>query len=330
MLSRHYLRSKVLQTIYASQANPSDVVALEKSFSHNIKRLNDLGTTQLAALTHFIEVAGVMIDEAQHKFLPTEAEKNPNKRMLDNLFLSKLADNYDLRREIDAAKVNFGGVEFDEVFRNAYTSFVKLPDYKEYLQRDPYFLTDQTFALKLFKFLVNYEPLRDRLFPQSLLWEDDFDQIAQYNFMMMKAFSDDFNESSTIPLMCDTRHEKDNEGYEFARQLLLTTLRHTGEVEQLIRKNLRGWEFERVACIDIIILNMAVAEFTTCPSIPERVTIDEYIELAKEFSTDRSRLFVNGILDRFVVELRSQGRIQKTGRGLLYPEMMDDNEEDEK
>ena len=166
---------------------------------------------------------------------------------------------------------------------------------------------------------MNHEMLRELICPQSLMWEDDFDQIAQYNFMMMKTLDETIDEATVIPLMHDERFEKDVEAFDFARRLLLVTLRHGKEVEDMIRSHLKGWEFERVAGMDVLLLNMAVAELTEFPSIPERVTVDEYIELSKEFSTERSKLFINGILDKFIIELRSAGRINKSGRGLYDP-----------
>ena len=327
MLSRHFLRSKVLQTVYAVQADPVELAVAEKNYKHQILRLNDLGTYQISALVHFAEVAETMIDEAQHKYLPTESERNPNRRLPNNVFLRMLADNYDYRHHCKESNVNWGGVEYDEMFRQAYVAFIKLPDYAEYLSSEESFAEDQQFALKLFKYLMNYEPLRDNLFSQSLLWEDDFDQIAQYNFMMLKALDENLDEAAFIPLMHDDRVEKDVEAFEFSRLLLLATLRHTDEVEAMIRSHLKGWEYERVAHMDVLLLNMAVAELTSFPSIPERVTVDEYIELSKEFSTERSKLFINGILDKFIIELRSAGRINKTGRGLYDPSFNPDEED---
>ena len=327
MLSRHFLRSKVLQTVYAVQADPVELAVAEKNYKHQILRLNDLGTYQISALVHFAEVAETMIDEAQHKYLPTESERNPNRRLPNNVFLRRLADNYDYRHHCKESNVNWGGVEYDEMFRQAYVAFIKLPDYAEYLSSEESFAEDQQFALKLFKYLMNYEPLRDNLFSQSLLWEDDFDQIAQYNFMMLKALDENLDEAAFIPLMHDDRVEKDMEAFEFSRLLLLATLRHTDEVEAMIRSHLKGWEYERVAHMDVLLLNMAVAELTSFPSIPERVTVDEYIELSKEFSTERSKLFINGILDKFIIELRSAGRINKTGRGLYDPSFNPDEED---
>ena len=262
MLSRHFLRSKVLQAVYACYTDPVDIPVAERNFKHIISRFNDLGIIQLSAMVHFAEVAGVMIDEAQHKYLPTEAELNPNRRLPNNLFIQKLAANYDYRHQCGESNVSWGGVEYDEIFRQAYAAFAKLPEYAEYLSSEQTFESDHQFALRIFKYLVNDELLRDSLFPKSLLWEDDFDQIAQYNFMMLKTLDDTLDEATVIPAMTDERIEKDVEAYDFARQLLIVTLRHGKEVEDMIRKRLKGWEFERVAFMDVLLLNMAVAELT--------------------------------------------------------------------
>jgi len=328
MLSRHFLRAKVLQALYAAKTDPVDLNVVEKNYKHQIARLNDLGTIQLAALVHFAEFSGIIMDEAQHKFLPTDEELNPVRRIPENIFILRLADNYDLRRHSEAANVNWGGVDNDQIFRQAYAAFVKFPEYKQYLATEPSFETDQKFALNIFKFLMNFDLFRESLYPQSLLWEDDFDQIAQYNFMMLKALDDTTDEATPIPLVNDLRFEKDDEAYDFSRNLLLATMRHFPEVEKMIRDRLNGWEYDRVALMDVLLLNMAVAEFTEFPSIPERVTVDEYIELSKEFSTERSKLFINGILDKFIIELRSAGRIHKSGRGLLNPALFDSDEAD--
>lgn len=329
MLSRHFLRSKVLQTIYSAKTDPVDINTAEKNFKQSISRLNDLGTMQLAALVHIAEVAGVMLDEAQHKFLPTEEERNPNFRLRDNLFIQGLAINYDLRRHTEESKINWGGVDYDQAFRQCFAALSKLPEYKAYLGTEQTFETDQQFALNVFKFIVNFDPLCEIIYPQSLLWEDDYDQIAQYNFMMMKTLDNTLDEATAVPLVHDARIEKDVEAYNFARLLLLSAMRHQDEVEQMIRKHLKGWEYDRVAFMDVLLLNMAVAELTEFPSIPERVTVDEYIELSKEFSSDRSKLFINGILDKLIIELRSAGKIQKSGRGLFDPSLLANETADE-
>ena len=159
---------------------------------------------------------------------------------------------------------------------------------------------------------MNRESLRAVVGERSLLWEDDFDQIAQYNFMMMKTLTEEeFDEAMVWPMMYDKREGKDEADMDFARQLLRDTMATREEAEELIKSHLQGWEFDRVSRMDVLLINMAVAELTGCSTIPEKVTVDEYIELSKEFSSERSKLFINGILDKLIVELRSKGRIKK-------------------
>lgn len=174
------------------------------------------------------------------------------------------------------------------------------------------FESDKAFAILLFRYLMNREALCVAIGERSLLWEDDFEQIAQYNFMMLKTLDEEyFDEAMPWPVMYDKRAGKDEADMDFARGLLRDTIATKEESEELVRGHLQGWEFERVASMDILLINMAVAELTGCPTIPERVTVDEYIELSKEFSSERSRLFINGILDKLIAELRSKGRIKK-------------------
>jgi N utilization substance protein B len=203
--------------------------------------------------------------------------------------------------------------------REAFIDFRKTDTYCQYLSHpDSDYDKDRELAVALFRFLMNREALVAVMAERSLLWEDDFEQIAQYNFMMLKALDEQsFDEAMPWPVMYDKRVEKDEADVDFARHLLRETLEHRTESDELIKSRLQGWEFERVALMDILLVNMAIAELTGCPSIPEKVTIDEYIELSKEFSSDRSRLFINGILDKLVLELRKQGKINKSGRGLV-------------
>lgn len=327
MLSRHFLRAKVLQSLYASEyTTVRDVVTAEKNFSHNINRLNDLGITQMSTLVHMREVMEIMIQEGQQKYLPSAEEKNPSYRLLNNQYICKIADNFELRSQIESHHVNWNNEQ--DLFRKAFTGFRKTQDYIDYIAGDPekgastegrdLKEEDKQIMLKLFKFLMNDEGLTNAFIDKSLLWEDDFYQVAQYVYMFIKALDvDQMDESTRWPLVYDERNEAEREAYDFARQLLLVTIRHRDENDDLIRKYLKGWEFERVSMMDVLLINMAITELTECPSIPERVTVDEYIELSKEFSSDKSKLFVNGILDKLILELRSAGKIRKTGRGIL-------------
>ncbi len=319
MLSRHFLRGKVLQTIYSGIYEGTDPITLAKNFDYHMQRLNELGVLQVSLLPLLAEMAGRVFEESKGKFMPSEDDLNPSLRLVNNEYIRRMADNFELKKHI----ANWCGCwnTHDTLIREAFFDLRKRKEYQDYLATEPSFETDKEFAVLLFRYLMNREALSEVIGERSLLWEDDFFQIAQYNFMMLKSLeADGFDEAMMWPLMYDRRVEKDEEGMAFARQLLRDTIARRDETEELTRKYLQGWEFERVSRMDIMLINMAVAELTGCPSIPEKVTVDEYIELSKEFSSDRSRLFINGILDKMVAELRSQGKINKSGRGLVVYE----------
>lgn len=317
MLSRHFLRCKVLQALYARQMEDVSLDDAMADFEYHIARLNELGIIQLALMTRMVEVGTKVIEEGRKKYRPTDAEKQPNRKFLENVFLRRMADNYEFRKNID----KWGGIwdTHEDLVREAFIDFRQNKIYGDYLSFPEHdYKTDKEMAINMFRYLMNREALVAAIGERSLLWEDDFEQIAQYNFMMLKTLDEShFDEAMPWPVMYDRRQEKDEADMQFARELLRESILVRDESDQLVRQRLQGWEFERVALMDILLINMAVAEFVNCPTIPERVTIDEYIELSKEFSSERSRLFINGILDRLVLELRSQGRIHKTGRGLL-------------
>lgn len=325
MLRRHFLRSKVLQAIYAGRYEEKNTAEVAKLFEYHIQKLNELGVLQVALLPRFVEVAGEVMEEGKKKFRPTEEDRNPSLRMLDNQFIRRMADNFELKKAMESW---CGCWEtHEDLIREAFLEFRKTKEYREYVnegdketgdKETSRFEEDKAFAILLFRYLMNRESLRVVVGERSLLWEDDFDQIAQYNFMMMKTLEEaTFDEAAVWPVMYDKREEKDEADMEFARDLLKNTMDTREESEELVKSHLQGWEFERVSRMDVLLINMAVAELTGCPTIPEKVTVDEYIELSKEFSSERSRLFINGILDKLIAELRSKGRINKSGRGVM-------------
>lgn len=317
MLSRHFLRSKVLQAIYAGRYEEDDLITVSRAFEYHIAKLNELGVLQVALLPRFVEEGVEMLEGGKRKFRPTEEDRNPSMKMEDNEFVRRMTDNFELKKYLE----QWGGCweTHEDLIKESFMDFRKTDEYRRYVEdKESSYEKDKDFAIQLFRFLMNREALRAVVAERSLLWEDDFDQIAQYNFMMLKTLDEEnFDEAMMWPVMYDKRQEKDESDMDFARQLLRDTIATREESEELIKSHLQGWEFDRVSKMDILLINMAVAEFTGCPTIPEKVTVDEYIELSKEFSSERSKLFINGILDKLVSELRSKGRIQKTGRGLM-------------
>ena len=321
MLSRHFLRAKALQAIYSYKTSGvTDPVSAGKSFDYNIGRLNELGALQLAALREVVAAGRQVIEDGLHKHLPSYEDLHPSYRVVDSPFLARLFSNFDYRQQTE--QYTFPWSENADVMRKIYIGFKETDKYRNFIATEEGdFATEQRMALDLFKYIINEEHFRELFSERSLLWEDDFDQMAQYNYATLKSLNDaDLDEAFRLPMMNDLREELDVEAYQFARQLVIDTCKGIDANEQLIRKYLHNWEFERVALMDILLINMAITEFTCCPSIPERVTVDEYIELSKEFSTDKSKIFVNGILDKLMLELRAAGKIKKSGRGLYAPD----------
>lgn len=322
MLSRHFLRAKALQALYAGvTSETSDVKEVLKTFEHNVTRLNELGIMQLSTLGQLTFTDERMMEAAMQKFMPEEKDKNPSRRFAENEFIGRLGLSFEFKKEQERLHIDWAD-NFD-VFRKIVVAMKKTDYYKEYeAKRETTFEDDRAIALVAFKCLMNDETLRDIFYDKELMWEDDFDQIAQYVFMLMKEIDKQaMDESLPCPQVFDPRKEKDKIDYQFAHKLLTDTFNHIDDTEPLIRKHLQNWEMDRVALMDILLINMAVTEFTCCPSIPERVTVDEYIELSKEFSTEKSRLFINGILDKILIELRVAGKINKDERGLYDPEI---------
>ena len=322
MLSRHFLRAKALQSIYAGiSAKISDPEEVVKLYDYNVTRLDDLGIIQLSALTHCMWVAERVVENNKQKFTQSASDIQMMQYIADNSFIAGLNDCYELKKEFDRMNIDWAN-QFD-LFRRALHTLKDVQLYSDrFMSNDHSFETDKDTAVALFKILMNDDSLRDSIFERELLWEDDFDQIAQYVLMRFKEIrEEDMNAGMPCPKVYDSRNEKERNDYNFARQLTIDTFGNIDNVEPLIRKHLQNWDFERVALMDVLLINMAVTEFTMCPSIPERVTVDEYIELSKEFSTDKSKLFINGILDKILIELRVAGRIVKDERGMYDPEL---------
>lgn len=328
MLSRHFLRAKALQTIYAGvTAKSTSEDELLKMFDYNVGRLNDLGLLQLSTLPQLTFTAERVYENETQKFNPNPTELELLHRWAQNPFVDRLSQGFEYRNIVNRMKIDWSN-HFD-VFRKVLNVFKSSRQYLDFIAiSKPTFDDERAIAVSAFKYLMNDDTLREIIFDRDLLWEDDFDQIAQYNLMLLKEQTEEMmDEAMRCPQVYEPRNEKDSNDFNFARQLIIDTFRNLDDNEQLIRKHLQNWDLERVAQMDILLINMAVTEFTCCPSIPERVTVDEYIELSKEFSTEKSKLFINGILDKMLIELRVAGKIQKDERGMYDPtlEENDDN-----
>jgi N utilization substance protein B len=264
-----------------------------------------------------MEFAEQKIEERRNKRLPSPEDLNPNMRFVENKFLQALINNPALTKEISRLKISWGN--YPEIVRNIYNAFSDSDEYKQYmLEKHNSFAKDKKIATTLFFNHIIVSESFEMLFDDMVAgWSDD---LAVAAFFVQKTFSaiKSAQPFETLPPLFKNESEFEEEGdYRFMIDLQRRILLHDDEYRQIITAHTRNWDFDRIPHTDVIILKMALAELQNFPTIPVKVTINEYIELSKMFSPPKSSLFINGILDKLIVKLTEEGKIRKTGRGLI-------------
>jgi transcription antitermination protein NusB len=319
MLSRRLLRIKVLQALYAHFISENDRVDNgERQLFVSIDKLYDLFIYQLSLLAEITDFERLRMEEAKLKFLPTAEELNPNTRFIDNRFIAQIVKNRDYRKHVDLLKISWA--EEDELIRKLNIQIRESKEYSRYQsQEEDSYEADKSFIIKIFvKFICQSELLQSIYEEKSIYWADDFDTVSVLIQKTIKDFREVWDEFKPLPGVFGSNGEDDSkEDQEFVKQLYRKTIIHSAEFEEIISRKADNWDYERIALMDIILLKMAIAELTEFPSIPVKVTLNEYIELSKGYSTPKSKVFINGILDNLISEFKESKRIKKTGRGLM-------------
>ncbi len=318
MINRRFLRVKVLQAVYAYWGSGEDFV--ENGVKHlldSIDKLKDLFVWQLSFLVETKRFAENRIEENKHKNFPTAEDLNPNMRYVENRILQALENNKDLRKEEERLKINWSNHQ--DIVRGYYNKMRETEEYKEYMSDSvDNFEHDRKFIVKMInEYFAELDVLQDFYEEKSIFFVDDYHLISS---MLVKFFTDmrsSFNESSLLPTIYKTEKDLVNEDKEYVKNLFREVIRHDSEYGKLVGQNTSNWEKERVCVMDMIILKMAITEFCCFPYIPVKVTMNEYIEISKYFSTPKSKIFVNGILDRILKKLNEENLIVKKGIGLL-------------
>jgi N utilization substance protein B len=311
MLSRRNVRIKVMQALYSmSTANGIDREFIVKAYRSKIASSFDL---YIFVLYIFYKVARYAITEEENrksKFRPTTEDLNFSGKLGDNELIQSIEDNEDLQKIFALAHLN-QIIPIDTI-RILYHEFSKSSEeYKEYLNLSKTNSEDhKEILLKLFKYTISHENCIDIIEDNFNNWVDDQSLIIGAIKKTIKALPIDFQYIDQF--------RPDPEATQYFGQALLENVMATDEqLKELINPNLQNWDADRVAIIDMLLIKMALAEFIHFPSIPTKVTLNEYVEISKMYSTDKSRDFINGILDRLLKKLQSQGVIKKEGRGLI-------------
>ncbi len=315
MLNRRHIRVKVMQSIYAMHQNGSDNLEKEEKFLfHSIENIQDLYLIMLSSLVEIKKAEEDFIDKSSKKHLATQEERNPNKKFINNAVLDILTENNSLSIALEDRKIN-NWKNNDDYILILLDAIKKSKLYDTYMRNNVNtFEEDQQFVVDIFtEIIAPNEKLYDYLEDHKLTWIDD---IPLVNTAIQKQLKQIKN-SSDPDIFYVSKLYKDADDKEFVRNLFRKTVLNNPELTKEFIDKTPNWDAERIAEIDAIILKMAICEFLKFPSIPVKVTINEYLEIAKEYSTPKSSIFINGILDNLVKDYQKDNRLIKTGRGLM-------------
>ncbi len=311
MISRRLLRIKVLQELYAYYL--SDNPGLEKYKKElllSVEKTYELYHYLIRLILDISDYAESRIDIARSKYFPTDAEANPNVRFITNPVIKSLSDNTQLKRYIEKKKISW--VNNPELAKKLYNELIDNEEYKKYMEASEVSFEQHR---SIISFLVTDIIIRSELLDQileekSIYWNDDLDfagLMAQKTIISCKA-------NGRLKVYPKFKNDDDR---QFMLDLFHKSIIHSDESRELIKRFARNWEFERIALMDIFIMQIAITEALEFPSIPTRVTFNEFIEISKYYSTEKSSLFINGILDKAFNTLKAENKIKKTGRGLI-------------
>jgi N utilization substance protein B len=314
MLNRRHLRVKVLQALYAyHQSDQKEVQAHEKLMLQSIDRVFEMYIWMLSLVNEVIQFSANDAAERANKHLPTAEDLNPNLKILENRFISSLLENKEYVNAVKRYKISW---DFEpELAKSLFITLKASDDYRNYLDRtEDSMHSDKDIIKFIFKKVILKSSLAEQVFEDKFIsWQVDRDVLQALIAKTFKNFSsDNYQENKLAEVTGNWTEDR-----EFIIDLFEKTIRYDTEYQDMIGKKTENWEPERIAMMDTLLMKMALCEFINFSSVPVKVTINEYLEIAKEFSTPKSNSFINGILDKILFELKEENKIRKTGRGLI-------------
>ncbi|QLG46273.1 transcription antitermination factor NusB [Costertonia aggregata] len=315
MLTRRHIRVKVMQCIYALiQSKDDSLEKQEKFLNYSIQNMYSLYLLMLSLFIELHQMAEKQLQLSVKKYLATSSDEYPDKnRFVDNKILKQISNNKKLREELSKRKLKNWYLN-DEYIKIIYKEAINSEAYHDYmLSKTNSYEEDRNVILELFKNIIApNEKIQDYFEDDKLTWVDDIPIVNTFLLKQFKHIKSGQNENFFLPKLL-----KDEADLDFAQKLLSKTLLNNAEWEKEIEGKTPNWDNDRIADIDSILLKMAICELLNFSSIPEKVTLNEYLEISKEYSTPKSSIFINGVLDKLVKEYKSNGKLKKMGRGLL-------------
>lgn len=314
MLNRRYLRIKVFQAVYAYwQSDDADINAIERNMYENIGHTYDLYIAILQVFPEIHRAAKERIAERKKKRLPTSEDLTPNLKFLKNKALASIITSPLLNEEGEKRKITWGAEK--ELMQKLFRKLADSQTYVDYMtSEEQSFSHDRAFIVRLFvEEIANFEGLHDLFEERSIYWLEDLDLACS----MVKRTIENISGDSEKDIRLKELYSAPGEEEEFVKTLFRQTIDLGNEHEIAVSAKAKNWEADRIALSDMILMKMALAEVKSFAMIPVKVTMNEYIEIAKAYSTPKSKNFINGILDKLFTEMIADGSIKKVGRGLI-------------
>ncbi len=311
MLSRRLLRIKVLKALFAHLKSDADnLIASQKSLMASVDKAYDLYFQLLTLPAELVNYATERQEKAKNKNLPTYEDLHPNTKFIDNQVI-RIISNTDAINDYVASH-KLGWTQHPELIRSLYQMLSEDNFFRTYMTRDSRtFEEDRAMVDQFFALLADCPALDEVLDEMSLQWSGDLPYIL---LMIQRTLS---NMRISHKELRVAEQFKSDEDPAFVKTLFQKALVNYNEYQHYVERFTANWDIERIVFMDNLIIGMAIAELVSFPSIPVKVTMDEWIEIAKYYSTQGSSTFINGVLDKIVVSLTDEGLIQKSGRGLL-------------
>ena len=310
MVSRRSVRVKVMQLLYAKNRDEdlTDKQAL-KDYDLSIQQSFHMYLFNLYVLLETTRMSVQEVEKKKTKHLPSADDQKFTDKLFSNELIQSLVQSGDLERKFE--KLQFDKILDKDVVKRMYRPFSKTDEYKKYILKESSLEDHRAILLDLFRHMRKNENFADVMEDHFTCWTDDKSlAIGAIKKTIKKA-----------PVTSDTFYEEfspDAEtAEEFGRELMKVCIEQDGELLDMIKPTLKNWDADRLAIIDMILLKMALAEFLHFQTIPTKVTLNEYVEISKAYSTPKSKDFINGILDKLMKSLDAEGKINKEGRGLI-------------
>lgn len=314
MLNRRHIRVKVMQTMYAFKGSESDDFSKDQKFLlFSIDNMYNLYLLLMSLLIEVQKRAESDLQKKRNKHLATKEDIDPNKKFVNNQILKLLRENAQLKEQLEEKKITNWELD-DEYVDIIFKDIISSDLYNDYMKtRVSDFKEDKDFIVDVFKDIIApNDKLYDYMEDKNLTWLDDLPTVNTTILKLLRKVKASAPENYFTPKLY-----KDVEDKQFAIDLFKKTLLNRTVINEEIDKKTKNWDSDRIANVDYVLLQMAICELKNFSSIPVKVTINEYLEISKEYSTPKSSIFINGILDKLVKEYEAEGVLNKVGRGLM-------------